>query len=143
MRRKAIRTGFFRASICVAALLVLFTAWTGWYSGGLAVQTGARTSVVGFGNGLGVFAISEVGEQAQSGASLQRFDPHWDWWFKIAKTPDSFQLMVPLWVPTLVLVGLGVMVRPSRDQEGRCTACGYELQGVGGQVCPECGVKLG
>jgi len=99
--------------------------------------------VVGFGNGLGVLAISELGEQVQSGASLQRFDRHWDWWFKIAKTPDSFQLMVPLWVPTLVLIGLGVMVRPSRDQEGRCAACGYELQGVGGQVCPECGVKRG
>ena len=39
----------------------------------------------------------------------------------------------------VVWSGPGFVRRRARRRRGRCVRCGYELAGVGGGVCPECG----
>jgi hypothetical protein len=34
----------------------------------------------------------------------------------------------------------GMLKRRSRRRRGRCIACGYDLRGIEGAKCPECGM---
>jgi hypothetical protein len=59
-------------------------------------------------------------------------------WFDWEITPTWWKVGVPIWLPTL-LFGVGVLaLRPRRARMGHCR-CGYDLNGLNGGVCPECG----
>jgi hypothetical protein len=50
-------------------------------------------------------------------------------------------VVLPLWIP-MVLFGAGVWFGRKRRGwrgEGVCRACGYDMRGSAGRVCPECG----
>jgi len=58
-------------------------------------------------------------------------------------------LIFPFWLPTggLTLVGTFPIVRGPvrkwwRRSKGRCQECGYDLRGIRGRRCPECGEYL-
>jgi hypothetical protein len=65
-----------------------------------------------------------------------------------AEYHSSHELMVPYWLlialtalpPAVALVRL--RRRRSRLASGRCSACGYDLRGGSGNVCPECGAAI-
>lgn len=143
MTRHRVQTWTSRLAITLALLLIALAAVSGWYSGGYAMQTGSRVTMLGLGNGQGAFVIGEQGAQAALGWSWHRFDPSWRWWFSIAKTPQSSQMLIPLWAPALVLLVFGWWVRPKRLSNGQCVKCGYALVGVATESCPECGVERG
>lgn len=67
-----------------------------------------------------------------------------DWWscppFGIFGIAISYRLLVLVFT-TLGIIPIavaGFRVR-RRSRRGRCTACGYDLRGSPGGVCPECG----
>ncbi len=131
-----------RLAISLALLLIVLAVGSGWYSGGYVMQSGSRVMMLGLGNGQGAFVIGEQGAQAALGWSWHRYDPSWRWWFSIAKTPQSSQMLVPLWAPALVLLVFGWWVRPHRLRKGQCMKCGYALTGIDGDLCPECGTTI-
>ena len=57
----------------------------------------------------------------------------------------SFHLAIPLWAAFAFAVCLDVLVaypmvrRRSRVRYGKCVDCGYDLRGLKGRRCPECG----
>jgi hypothetical protein len=60
-----------------------------------------------------------------------------------ALSPSWF-IRVPLW-PVLLLLGLGsawTWWRWLSDPATRCASCGYDLAGLKGDVCPECGTAM-
>ncbi|MFG0299280.1 MAG: hypothetical protein ACF8K1_06750 [Phycisphaerales bacterium JB047] len=143
MLHRRVRTWTSRLAITLALLLIVLAVGSGWYSGAYAMQAGSRVVMLGFGSGQGAFVIGEPGAQASLGWSWQRFDPSWRWWFSIAQTPQSSQMLIPLWAPALVLLVLGWWARPKRLGKGQCMMCGYSLAGIAGEDCPECGPGRG
>ncbi|MCA9275029.1 MAG: hypothetical protein KDA29_03290 [Phycisphaerales bacterium] len=136
------RAWLFRLAISLALLLIVLAVGSGWYSGGYVMQTGSRVTILGLGNGQGAFVIGEQGAQAALGWSWHRYDPSWRWWFSIAKTPQSSQMLIPLWAPALGLLVQAWWVRPKRLSKGHCVKCGYALAGVAAELCPECGATI-
>jgi hypothetical protein len=54
-----------------------------------------------------------------------------------------FLLEVPLWMPLLLLLApLIVSAVRRRVRKGRCLSCGYDLRGMSGEKCPECGAAV-
>lgn len=142
MKHRTKRIWIARLAIASAVVLVALTVYSGWYSGGYTMQAGSRIGFVGFGNGLGVWGFSKSDIQVPTGGSLQRFDPRWEWWFSIARTPNSYQMLIPLWAPTLGLILVAFCAWPKRIREGACASCGYELEGLKDPACPECGATI-
>ncbi len=66
--------------------------------------------------------------------------PRWSNW-QIGKL-----LAVPLWIPLVCVLVPRVVSRAKRSRRigaGICSACGYDLKGLGGSSnCPECGTDL-
>lgn len=46
-------------------------------------------------------------------------------------------------VPALLWLPLGPLKRARRRRRGRCVSCGYDLSGITGKSCPECGNTRG
>ncbi|MAO25534.1 MAG: hypothetical protein CMJ35_00820 [Phycisphaerae bacterium] len=143
MLHRRVRIWTARLAISLALLLIVLVVGSGWYSGAYAMQAGSRVVMLGFGSGQGAFVIGEQGAQSALGWSLHRFDPSWRWWFSIAQTPQSSQMLIPLWAPALVLLVFGWWARPKRLGKGQCLKCGYALGGADGELCPECGMSRG
>lgn len=76
------------------------------------------------------------------------------WVFTVPTRPNLTRVIVPYqpYWPGMILnslvgaIGIWVLVvlpaavrRARRRRRGLCAACGYDLAGVGGGVCPECG----
>jgi hypothetical protein len=59
----------------------------------------------------------------------------------------GYKVELPMWLVALVTVlpFVWVVVRKQRASKrrglGLCVACGYDMRGIGGAVCPECGAK--
>ena len=51
-------------------------------------------------------------------------------------------LHIPFWLVGAPLVAWGAWVWRRRPFESGCPACGYDVAGLTGQVCPECGGKV-
>ncbi len=71
--------------------------------------------------------------------------PRWGpllWWPRWERTGASLVGYLPLWMP-LVLFGGGTGLLWWRDWgavgAGCCRGCGYDMEGIEGGVCPECG----
>ena len=69
------------------------------------------------------------------------------WTFWLYDRPYGWVLVIPLWVPFLVLSCWPALAAVrwvrSRPRPGCCAACGYDLRGsVGSASCPECGAGI-
>lgn len=94
----------------------------------------------------GLFSGIPLYEQGWSthGATIRAFT-HREWLpaVRVDQAAGSRYALVrlPLWMPALAFGGLawwGWRVGP-RHGPGRCGACGYDVRGVVGGLCPECG----
>lgn len=58
-----------------------------------------------------------------------------------ARTSPNMSVCVPLWIPLLMVGGRGGWMwwRALRNPRDRCVSCGYDLAGLRGTICPECG----
>jgi ribosomal protein S27AE len=69
--------------------------------------------------------------------------PGWRWrggdgWF----ADGSGAWAVPLWMPGVAL-GLGwAVLAKARREDWECGRCGYDVRGLAGGVCPECGAGV-
>jgi hypothetical protein len=67
----------------------------------------------------------------------------------VPKNYESFLVLIPLWLPLLLLWGAGALfrhwarrfLREERRRARVCTACGYDLRATP-ERCPECGVVI-
>ena len=73
------------------------------------------------------------------------FRTSWYWWFVVEGDPGNiFWLIVPLWVP-LSLIATPTAYLWHTDRRAKpwqCPKCRYDLRGLDGGVCPECGHEL-
>ncbi len=78
-------------------------------------------------------------------------DSHW-WtgiqrWWGGSITGTSRGWSVPLVYPAVLMLGWSLLLvwirRKQWHRVGRCSDCGYSLEGLNGKVCPECGEKCG
>lgn len=86
----------------------------------------------------------------QPGWSIARFVPRDSYWgqrwtplyrHENGSIGEYWFVVLPLWIPA-VLLGAGVWWGRKLGGwrgEGFCRACGYDVRGVVGGVCPECG----
>jgi hypothetical protein len=60
--------------------------------------------------------------------------------------PAPFRLEVPLWMPILLLGAPCILLWMQRCRRRRapwqCHGCGYDLRGMSGEKCPECGAAV-
>lgn len=92
---------------------------------------------------VGAFARIIVDVERRTFRLIQADQPGWIAW--PAWEMLSFALSEPVIIGVGGIVGVcaaGAAARrcPDRSETG-CTACGYELQGFAGAVCPECGAR--
>ena len=75
---------------------------------------------------------------------VRRTQRWWYWWPEIQHVLGSCDLILPLWIPFLVVLVptayLGWTDR--RTPPGHCQKCGYNLTGNVSGICPECGGKV-
>lgn len=142
-------------TLLAAAVVVPAWAWSGWYSAGVIHTTGSgyrdlwlHQGCVMYrqGDGDGRFGLPE-GFDGQ--LWREAGGPKWDMGFTVAwpdpRNPWHRTIMIPLWAPLLILLGAsaslwwwdGRLVRAAA--RGLCVRCGYDLSGIEGPVCPECG----
>jgi hypothetical protein len=149
----AIRWGGLAAAVVIASSLV-YSTW--WYA--LLVGKGTPSPLHGLivGNGRIVYRyinlervpfFSHVKWETSFGP---RDVPGWRWWPEwVWRRTGSIDLVVPLWMPLLVvsipsgLAWCGWFRARRRARIGSCPACGYDLSGNRGAVCPECGSTQG
>jgi hypothetical protein len=91
--------------------------------------------------GLPLLAMTGYANASDAGSSVRGF----------VSLPGASLPILPLWPGFLVDTAFwggaaflvcsvpGFVRRRARRRRGRCVRCGYELAGVGGGVCPECG----
>jgi hypothetical protein len=67
------------------------------------------------------------------------------WWIDVQRGRDGTMVLVPLWMPALMLAALSVALwrRDRPIPSGRCSCCGYDLTGNVSGRCPECGSAVG
>lgn len=125
------RRPVFPVLIGLSALLILLTFWTSDTSFGLRVKLarlrgydgctcGDCADAFGFGPGL-----PEIG----CGTGWRRH--------RIAMREQLFASSLPL-ATVLIVAGMTRTLR-TRDDPFRCAGCGYDLHGLPGSQCPECG----
>lgn len=131
------RSRWFAAALVAATVTVVLMAVSPLWSVGRVQRIGQRSVAVGFEDaGLGI-GLSEPGNATPSAWFLQRFDFGFYWWFEIARSTGATYLVVPLWVPLIVFIGVAWRYRKRIIPPGHCVSCGYELAGL--SLCPECG----
>jgi len=97
---------------------------------------------------------AEVGEAGvagwtwMSGMAIGRLSPRADGvWDRLSLWPSwpGFAVNVALYVGVWLVVLLvpGAARRWRRIRRGQCGACGYDVKGIAGGVCPECGGGVG
>lgn len=132
--------------LSVAALVVLlglFAAGLRWNFGvgvpfGGAAAPGAY--LLGVENGALHFSKSGVtllGDSPQFGGQ-RRWEPV-IWWPTFVSSWVGMFVHVPFWIPVVGMAGWVGWAWRRRPREVGCARCGYDLAGLKGGVCPECG----
>lgn len=121
------------------------------FGGSSCVYMGYSSSALGIAIAGGAIDIA-----SDSGQSLPNVGffcelagiPHIEFQPQYLRGPSSCRILLPLWIPTLVvacwMLGMTIWCHVCRDRFA-CANCGYCLRGVGSDRCPECGcaTKLG
>lgn len=64
------------------------------------------------------------------------------WRVEYTESATRYIVLMPLWIPIVVLFSIGILVRRRRTMLGQCRHCGYDITDVrsaGNRRCPECG----
>lgn len=128
----------------VAALLGLYAMnlrwWPGWTpSRGTFVGVQHGAFVIGGNPSVGWDRFVLVWPRCQGSI--------WDWstWITWGRLGPSWWITVPIWIPLVAAAGVTARAwrrhRRARRGPGACLACGYDLAGLTGGVCPECGAN--
>jgi hypothetical protein len=133
----------YRTAVSGAAVLFLLNIASGWFTAGWFVQVGSRDYMPGVGVGIIGLAISDAGWIQGGDVLFETHDFRLRWWHLFARTPKSAQLFIPIWMPMLVAAGFAWYWRPRRIPVACCQSCGYALDGLASDTCPECGVEHG
>ncbi len=75
-------------------------------------------------------------------AELPRNAPFF-FWFRILRPSDGY--LIPIWfIAFLAAIPTALLWRINARRLGRglCPNCGYDMAGVDGQICPECGATF-
>ncbi|MFG0246835.1 MAG: hypothetical protein ACF8MF_12380 [Phycisphaerales bacterium JB052] len=78
----------------------------------------------------GVFALPTLRHRPRQG--------QWDYGELVISMPISYTLLL-----SGACSGMLIWVRCRSVPEGGCQSCGYSLEGLRGETCPECGVERG
>ena len=148
-RRRAKWVGVISSGLLVAiAIGTLFARYTYlWVSEG----GDGPGCLIGVGSGSLHF-VYEPRDSSYAGSLAYMFDDftgfskrsstEWVWWFIIDLDPGQmYWLIVPLWFP-LVLIAIPTVYLWHTDRRAKpwqCAKCRYDLRGLEGGVCPECG----
>lgn len=99
-------------------------------------------------------SVDRGGPNGRSGVWLDegwsliiRSHTHWTArrWFPVVRHSAAMKLtnvVIPLWLPLLAALAAGAMMGRPRFRSrapGLCPHCGYNIQGLSGATCPECG----
>lgn len=143
----------------VASLLLFVLSLTSifWFS--LHHASRGTNSVSGISLHWGrVLVWRRIGATARSAYAPTKIyrvrDPGFEFWpflldtshIELGGGTGRFQrLSVPLWLPMLFIAVPTVYLwrRDRRPQPWQCRACRYDLRGIDGGVCPECGSAIG
>ena len=134
-----------------ASVLLVVSCVSLWY--GLVLERFGRSDVtqVAVVNGCVSFFWKDYparfpGFRVRHGAPIRFHIQAWfDWEVQQYGGPkgvslDVLHVVIPLWVPFLLLSVLTVWLwRTDRVPPGHCPHCRYDLRGIRGSVCPECG----
>lgn len=137
IRRCAFAAGLFSALLWVQSLFV-------------AVSFRGMHASIGVGGGLLNPNLYESGSVSTGWGvtwprDLQRRFHAQTWWPAYPLTWRKAHIIapvnIPLWIPTVCFLALGLALRPRSGPAGRpvCHKCGYDLTGNVSGICPECG----
>lgn len=138
-----------RASVrwaLLGAAVVVFTAYvlSVWLWLQVATPPGSTTATLS----AGVVCVGHRPSYVPQWLASARWGPsswgqEWGWWFSASSAGwpgGGWFVSIPIWAPWAVLVlftARAWSAQPLTDEA--CRGCGYDLKGLGGAVCPECG----
>jgi len=116
----------FKGGSSTAALWLGRGCLGGWLATGVFVDPGGR------------------GMDALYGPHVRPVSDPAHWLLQRGAPGGAQSIEIPLWLPLLMTaVPTVFLIRAAlRPGPGRCKVCGYDLTGVRGLVCPECGEEF-
>lgn len=142
--KRAVRTTVKWGGLGLTVLLGVVWIGSAWYGRFWSL---GRDRYVGIGVGqIGYVDLSAtVSDYTLSDIDMGLTGFELNWGFGMGKGAVGWSTILPLWFPTLLsLLATTAAWRADakyvrRVRAGLCGSCGYDLSGLSGAVCPECG----